>query len=159
MNLSSFVKTLRRAVLVPATWGLALIATHGFAQSETPSSLPGGRVISTLDARKLVDAKSAFFVDTRSVVNFGKGHVPGAIAIPYKGASEDVAAFDASKDQFDTSKLPPAKDKTVVFYSDGPTGWKSYKAAVWAIKAGYKDVHYMRSGWSDWQAKGLPAEN
>jgi rhodanese-related sulfurtransferase len=67
----------------------------------------------------MADSKAAFFVDTRSVVNFGKGHVPGASAIPYKSAS------------------------------DGPAGWKSYKASVWAIKAGYKNVNYMRGGWTD----------
>ena len=130
-----------------------------WAQSQTPTALPGGKVISVEDARKLSDSKSAFFVDTRSVVNFGKGHVPGANAIPYKGASEDVANFDASKDAFDVSKLPASKDQALVFFSDGPTGWKSYKAAVWAVKAGYKNVNYMRSGWTEWQAKSFPVEN
>lgn len=130
-----------------------------WAQSQTPTALPGGKVISVEDARKLSDNKSAFFVDTRSVVNFGKGHVPGAHAIPYKGSSEDVANFDAGKDAFDVSKLPANKDQAVVFFSDGPTGWKSYKAAVWAIKAGYKNVNYMRSGWTEWQAKSFPVEN
>lgn len=137
--------------------GMTLVGAS-FAQSETPKTLAGGKVISVEDARKLLDAKSAFFIDTRSVVNFGKGHVPGAQAIPYKGASDDVADFDASKDQFDLSKLPPAKDRAVVFYSDGPTGWKSYKAAVTAVKGGYKNVNYMRAGWAEWAAKGLPKE-
>ncbi len=128
------------------------------AQSETPTSLAGGKVISVEDARKLLDSKTAFFVDTRSVVNFGKGHVPGAKALPYKGNSDDTASFDASKDQFDLTKLPPAKDHAIVFYSDGPTGWKSYKAAVTAVKAGYKNVGYMRAGWAEWSAKGFPKE-
>lgn len=129
------------------------------AQSQTPSQLPGGKVVSVEDARKLADSKSAVFLDTRNVMNFGKGHVPGARALPYKGASEDKPDFDASQDQFDAGKLPPAKDQAMVFYSDGPTGWKSYKAAVQAVKAGYKNVHYMRDGWSAWQSKGLPVEN
>jgi rhodanese-related sulfurtransferase len=140
--------------------GLGLtVASGAVAQSETPAALPGGKVISVQEARQLVDKKAAFFVDTRSVVNFGKGHVPGAQAIPYKGSSEDAAGFDAAKDQFDVGKLPSDKTQPLVFYSDGPTGWKSYKAAVWAVKAGYKNVNYMRSGWADWLAKGFPAEN
>ena len=140
--------------------GIAIAMTGSvMAQSETPAALPGGKVISVADARKLSDNKTAFFVDTRSVVNFGKGHVPGAHAIPYKGGSEDTANFDVTKDQFDVSKLPASKDQALVFFSDGPTGWKSYKAAVWAVKAGYKNVNYMRSGWSEWQAKGFPVEN
>ena len=136
-----------------------VVAGSAWAESETPTSLPGGKIVSVEDARKLADGKAVFFVDTRSVVNFGKGHVPGAHAIPYKGASDDTANFDATKDQFDLGKLPPNKDQAVVFYSDGPAGWKSYKAAVWAIKAGYKSVNYMRSGWTEWQAKGLPVQN
>ena len=129
------------------------------ATPETPTTLTGGKVISVADARKLSDNKTGFFVDTRSVVNFGKGHVPGAHAIPYKAESAESANYDASKDSFDDSKLPPNKDQPIVFFSDGPAGWKSYKAAVWAIKVGYKNVNYMRGGWSEWTAKGFPVEN
>lgn len=142
--------------------GLAILALVGSVLAEqlpTPVSLSGGKVISTEDGRKLLDKKAAFFVDTRNVLNFGKGHVPGANAIPYKGDSEDVAAFDASKDHFELGKLPANKEQALVFYSDGPTGWKSYKAAVWAVKAGYKNVNYMRNGWAEWQTKGFPSEN
>jgi rhodanese-related sulfurtransferase len=141
--------------------GAVILAFSGsaLAQAQTPTSLAGGKVISAEDARKLSDKKAAFFVDTRSVVNFGKGHVPTATAIPYKGSSEDAANFDPAKDQFDATKLPAEKDKPVVFYSDGPSGWKSYKAAVWAVKAGHKNVHYMRGGWTEWQSKGYPVEN
>lgn len=136
-----------------------LLTANAWAQSPTPTTLTGGKVISVQDAHKLAAAKTAAFFDTRNVINFGKGHVPGAQAMPYKGSSEDKPDFDASKDPFDASKLPAAKDKALVFYSDGPTGWKSYKAAVQAVKAGYKNVHYMREGWSAWTAAGLPAEN
>lgn len=143
--------------------GAAAIALAGSVTAQvqlpTPTSLAGGKVISAEDGRKLSDKKAAFFVDTRNVVNFGKGHVPGANAIPYKGSSDDVENFDATKDQFDLSKLPSTKDQSLVFYSDGPTGWKSYKAAVLAVKAGYKNVNYMRAGWADWQSKGFPSEN
>lgn len=144
------------AVLVGVA--LAMTGTLGHAQTETPSLLQGGKVISAVEAKGLVDKKSALFVDTRSAVNFGKGHIPGAKAIPYKGGSENSADADLSKDQFDLGKLPAAKDQSVVFYSDGPTGWKSYKAAVMAVKAGHKNVHYMRGGWSEWSSKGLPVE-
>jgi len=135
------------------------VATGAMAQSPTPTSLVGGKVISVEEGRKLAESKNAYFIDTRSVINFGKGHVPGARTASYKSNSDDAANFDSSKDQFDLTKLPPGKNDSLVFYSDGPTGWKSYKAAVVAIKAGYKNVGYMRAGWSDWTAKGFPVEN
>lgn len=142
--------------------GVAAIAasvTAFAADPVTPVTLAGGKVIDVATAKKLADSKTAFFVDTRSVVNFGKGHVPGAKAIPYKGDSENTPNFDSSKDQFDLAKLPADKAQAVVFYSDGPTGWKSYKAAVTAVKGGYKNVSYMRDGWNEWTAKGFTAEN
>jgi len=152
-----------KSVSTKLALGAAALALTGSAlaqvQLPTPTQLPGGKIITAEEGSKLAGAKAAFFIDTRNVVNFGKGHVPGANAIPYKGASADVEGFDASKDKFDLSKLPAAKDKALVFYSDGPTGWKSYKAAVWAVKAGYKNVNYMRDGWSEWMAKKLPVEN
>lgn len=125
----------------------------------TPSTLSGGKVITVEEGKKLLDSKAATFIDTRAVLNFGKGHVPSALIAAYKENSDKVESFDASKDQFDLSKLPSDKSKAIVFYSDGPTGWKSYKAAVLAIKAGYKNVHYMRGGYAEWTAKSFATEN
>jgi rhodanese-related sulfurtransferase len=89
----------------------------------------------------------------RSAINFGKGHLPGATALPYKENSDYKAKFDSSKDVFDLGKLPADKNTAIVFYSDGPTGWKSYKAAVLAKKAGYKKVMWLREGTKGWEAK------
>lgn len=125
---------------------------------ETPTTLSGGKVITAADGKKLVDAKAATFVDTRSVVNFGKGHVPGALTASYKEKSDKAPTFDPKVDSFELDKLPKNKSAAVVFYSDGPTGWKSYKAAVLSIGAGYTNVHYMRGGFADWTAKGFPVE-
>jgi 3-mercaptopyruvate sulfurtransferase SseA len=129
------------------------------ASDDTPTTLAGGKVISVDEGKKVLDSGAAVFVDTRAVLNFGKGHVPGAVAIAYKEKSEKVASFDATQDQFELSKLPADKAKGIVFYSDGPSGWKSYKAAVLAIKAGHKNVMYMRDGFAGWTAKGLPSES
>jgi rhodanese-related sulfurtransferase len=138
----------------------ALAATRVAAADDTPTPtmLAGGKVISVDDGKKLLDAKAATFVDTRSVVNFGKGHVPGAITAAYKEKSDRVAAFDGKVDSFELDKLPKDKSAAIVIYSDGPTGWKSYKAAVLTIGAGYKSVHYMRGGSGEWFARNFPVE-
>lgn len=126
---------------------------------QTPAKLAGAKVVAADEAKQLLDGKKAAFFDTRSPVNFGKGHVPGAKAIPYGEKSEFVPDFDASKDKFDLAQLPADKNAAVVFYSDGPTGWKSYKAAVLAVKGGYKSVYYFRGGWAEWESKKYPVEN
>jgi rhodanese-related sulfurtransferase len=151
--------------LVPATkltaftvaWTLACGAAWA-DKPETPASAPGIKVIGADEGKKLAHDKAAFFVDTRSPINFGKGRVPGAVLVSYKEKSEYVANFDASVDSFEMTKLPAEKNVKLVFYSDGPTGWKSYKAAVLASKAGYRQVMYMREGFAGWVAKGLPVE-
>jgi rhodanese-related sulfurtransferase len=140
--------------------GAMLAATNVGAADDvaTPKDLVGGKIVTVDDAKQLSDSKSATFIDTRSVLNYGKGHVPGAITAAYKEKSDKVVDFDRKADIFELDKLPKSKAATVVFYSDGPTGWKSYKAAVLAIGAGYADVRYMRGGFADWTAKGLPVE-
>jgi rhodanese-related sulfurtransferase len=127
-------------------------------EPETPTTLKGGKVITLDDAAALSKAKSAVFVDTRSPLNYGKGHIPAAVSAAYKEKSEKVENFKASDDSFDFAKIPADKAAGIVFYSDGPTGWKSYKAAVLAIKEGYKNVSYFRGGYTDWTAKNLPSD-
>lgn len=151
-----FRRQLINAALFAAVFGAAAPA---FANKpETPAMLDGGKVISVDEAKKLLDGKTALFIDTRSVVNFGKGRVPGAQTAAYKEKSEPVQNFNAADDSFELEKLPKDKAAPVVFYSDGPTGWKSYKAAVLSVKAGHKNVMYMRGGMADWTAKNLPVE-
>lgn len=125
---------------------------------QTPTTLAGGKIIGAAEVKSLLDGKQTLFFDMRSAVNFGKGHIPGAKALPYKENSEFTANFDASVDQFDLGQLPADKNAPMVFYSDGPTGWKSYKAAIKAIKAGYKRVMWFREGYSSWQAAKYPVE-
>lgn len=125
---------------------------------ETPLMLAGVRVIDVTEANRLRVAGQARFIDTRSPLNFGKARVPGAVAASYREKSEYRVDFDAAVDQFDMARLGPNKSQLIVIYSDGPTGWKSYKAATLAVRAGYRQVHYMRSGWAAWAAARLPIE-
>ena len=126
---------------------------------ETPTSVKGARIITVDEAKGLLDKKAASFFDTRSPLNFGKGHVPGAILIAYKEKSEYVQDFDARQDSFDIARLPADKNARIVIHSDGPSGWKSYKATVLAVKAGYRNVLWMRDGYVGWTAKGFPVEH
>ncbi|WP_338844768.1 rhodanese-like domain-containing protein [Massilia sp. W12] len=148
---------LQRNLLAACLFSLSALACADDAPP-TPSTLKGGKVITVDEGQALAKSKGASFIDTRSTLNFGKGHVPGAVAIAYKEKSEKVENFDAAQDQFDFSKMPADKASKIVFYSDGPTGWKSYKAAVLSIKQGYTNVMYMRGGFAEWTAKNYPVE-
>lgn len=125
---------------------------------DTPMSLKGGKVVSADEAKGLLDKKAAAFFDTRTVLNFGKGHIPGAAVVAYKEKSDFKADFDVSQDSFELAKLPADKAAKVVIYSDGPQGWKSFKAATLAVNAGYKNVMWMRDGFNGWTASSFPVE-
>ena len=149
----------RRWLVLAAATLLAAGPAQALADDKppTPTHLPGGQVITIAQARALLSAKQAQFVDTRSLLNFGKGHIPGALVLSYKELSGFTEQFDASLDSFQHERLPAAKTTPLVFYSHGPTGWKAYKASVLAIRLGYSQVHYLRGGWDEWSAARLAA--
>lgn len=78
--------------------------------------------------------------------------------MPYKEKSAKAADFDASQDSFDVSKLPSDKNAPLVIYCNSGECWKSYKASVAALKAGYKKVYWFRGGFPEWKAKGYAVE-
>lgn len=144
------------------TWVVALMLLAVLARAEevpTPATLPGGKVVSIQEAKALLDAGKAAFIDTRNPINFGRGHVPGAKLVGYDAKSEKVVDFDAALDTFALDQLPGDKERPLVFYSHGATGWKSYKAAVVAIRHGYKQVSWMREGMDAWTAAKYPEEH
>lgn len=130
----------------------------GQAQAgETPATLAGGKIVSAEEVTKDA-AAGAVIVDTRVAYEYAEEHIKGAVSVPYREKSKKVADFDVSKDQFDVSKLPSDKSKAVVMYCNGPACWKSYKASVAAVKAGYTNVNWYRAGIPDWKSKGHPVE-
>lgn len=146
----------------PRSIGLSLclvsLSVPVAAQSAPPTPLAaaGVEVITPQQAQAFI-GKAAFF-DMRSAVNYGKGHIKGATALPYDQKSELNESFDGARDKFDVSRLPADKAATLVFYSDGPNGWKSYKASRLASAAGYRSVKWLREGIAGWTAAGLPLD-
>ncbi len=120
----------------------------------TPELLKGGKVITTTEAKTLLDRGYTSIYDVRNPINYGKGRIPTAFSLPYKGQFEKTEAFVPGPDAFDTSRLPTNKIRPILFYSHGPTGWKSYLAAVVAINLGHKNVMWLRGGYSAWAESG-----
>ncbi len=135
----------------------ALFSAHAALAGETPAALSGAKLITAEEAAKAI-AGGAVLIDTRVANEYAEGHIKSALSVPYREKSAKSVDFDASRDQFDLSKLPANKDAVIVFYCNGPECWKSYKAAVNAIKGGYSNIHWYRSGFPDWKAKGLPVD-
>jgi rhodanese-related sulfurtransferase len=124
----------------------------------TPTSLPGAKIISAAQARELI-AKGMPVYDVRVEEEFKNGHVPGALSVPYEESSAKEVDFDQTEDKFALNKLPKDKNAAFMMYCDGTICWKSYKSAVMAIEAGWKNVYWFRGGFPEWKEAGLPVES
>ena len=132
------------------------LATPALA-AETPASLKGAAVVSAAEANKLMSSGAAV-IDTRVAAEYAEKTIKGAKNVTYKEKSTKDVTFDAAQDQFDLSKLPADKAAPLVFFCNAGECWKSYKASVVAIKAGYSKVNWFRGGMPEWQKAGLPTQ-
>lgn len=146
---------LARVVFLSLVSAIALAADY---KPDTPTTIAGATIISVDQGKEVLDTGAAAFFDMRNPINFGKGHLPGATLLTYREKSAFVADFDPAPDRFDLSRLPADKNAPIVLYSDGRKGWKSYKAAVLARRAGYSNIMWMRDGYAAWTSRGLPVE-
>ncbi len=135
---------------------VALSAIVFAGEVPTPTTPPDGVNIVTAAAAQGLVAKGAQTFDMRKALNYGKGHLPGAVSTPYKWTKKGHPAHRTGK--FDMAKLPADKSTAVIFHSDGPNGWKSYYASKEAAEAGYTNVNWMREGFSTWTDNGYPVE-
>jgi rhodanese-related sulfurtransferase len=122
-----------------------VLSAPAFAdEGAAPIVFEGGRVVTVEEAKAWFDSGNVLFVDVRNPINYGRGHIPSAVAVPYE-YDQDKAAF--------LKELPAGKDAPIIIYSHGETGWKSYHASTAAVKAGYRNVMWMREGFDGWTSR------
>ena len=151
MNKRNWLKTAAAAL----TLGIAAVVPA--AATETPASLAGVKNVSADEVKRMLDA-GVPVIDTRVAAEYAEKTIKGAKSVPYKEKSAKDPGFDASQDQFDVSKLPTDKAAPMVLFCNSGECWKSYKASVAAVKAGYTKVNWFRGGFPEWVAKGLPTQ-
>lgn len=120
----------------------------------TPTTLPGAKIIGAAEARDLM-AKGVPVYDVRDDEAYKAGYVPDSIHVVYKEGSAKEVGFDPADDQFSLNRLPKDKNAPLIMYCDGTICWKSYKSAVMAIKAGWKNVYWFRGGFPEWKEAGF----
>ena len=125
--------------------------------ADTPATLKGASLVSAAEVKTLL-GKGVPVIDTRVAAEYAEKTIQGAKSVPYKEKSAKDVNFDASQDSFDLSKLPTDKAAPVVFFCNAGSCWKSYKASVVAMKAGYTKVQWFRGGMPEWVAAGLPTQ-
>jgi rhodanese-related sulfurtransferase len=127
------------------------------AKVSVPSAPPEGvKIISINEANQLLNQKDVYVFDMRKELYYGKGHIPGAVSLPYKWTKSELHNNDLGG--FDIYKLPADKNAVIIFHCDGPQEWKSYYTSKAAKNAGYNNVMWLRDGYSTWADKGYAVE-
>ena len=135
-------KTLATAVLFAAVGASA-------QTGETPPVLEGAKTISARDAKAAIES-GAQPLDVRKKASFVEGRLPKAKAIG--------AAKDPKTNEFNISVFGAKKDAAVVVYGHGTDGWSAVAAVNSAVKAGFTNVLWLRGGYTEWAAAGMPVE-
>lgn len=135
----------------------ALLSSPVAQAVDTPATLAGTTLVDAAKSKSLMDS-GVKMIDPRSANEYAEGHIKGSVNVPYKEKSAKTVDFDAAQDSFDVAKLPADMKAGIILYCNGPECWKSYKAAVAAIKAGHKTIYWFRNGFPEWKAKGFPVE-
>jgi rhodanese-related sulfurtransferase len=110
---------------------------------ETEKKASFGR-LSVQEVSDLVAKGEASVFDDNNEERFKKGHVPGAVWLPYDAVSAE--------------KLPADKSRALVFYCANERCGACHKAADAAVALGHTKVFIMPAGIAGWEAAGLAVE-
>ena len=144
-----------KKILLSVILILGLSSLAMAAKPKTPTTTDKAKYVSVTEAKALFD-QGAKFCDARKKAEYAQERIKGAISTFYNekgGKKNKLADWDTSKDKFDVASLPAS----CVYYCNGPTCWKGYKAAVTAQKNG-KEAHWLRDGIPGWKKAGFPTE-
>jgi rhodanese-related sulfurtransferase len=102
--------------------------------------------ITIQEAKLHFDAKTALFVDARSLSEYEGGHIPGAIRL----------TSDEALRTPDRVKALGGPYRSIVAYCNGGGCDASLELARVLVAAGYRRVMVYTGGFPEWDAAGLP---
>ena len=108
--------------------------------------------ISTEELRRILDEKSATVFDARPFMEYGAGHIAGAVNVAAK-PGVPMSAYVSDVHEIDRL-LSGRKDAPIVLYCNGPFCGKSKRLAEELLQAGFTDVRRYQLGAPVWRALG-----
>lgn len=144
----------RSAAIVLISCGLGL-AVNAFHPMGLPISLGGVegpgiprwvwhrvRAVYPNEAHVLWERRSVIFLDVRDRKDYGDGHIPRAISLPYQ---EFTTAYPQVRD-----RLP--QGAAILIYCYGSHCGLAMRVAKLLLPLGYADLTVMRGGIAGWEA-------
>ena len=153
-DLDQLMQVERQDFGVPPTTELHAGAMHG----PTPSTIPGGQVITTKGLVALLGGQQvhALLFDILG----GQEMIPGALtAVPASQAGTFSDRTQQEFGQFLQQKTQGNKETPLVFYCLSSHCWMSYNASLRAINMGFKNVLWYRGGIEAWKAAGQQVQS
>lgn len=123
--------------------------------TETPLTIPGGRVISTGELEAAIDRGTLegspfLLLDVLRRAN-PTIYIPGSIYIEYGGDYGDFTDDTQKKLKDELGRLSKGNlNMPLVFFCIGARCWESYNAALRAIQLDYTNVYWYRGGINSW---------
>ena len=104
--------------------------------------------VSIARARELFEQNAALFLDARSRDDYLKGHIRGALSLPWQEVDERFADI--------SDKL--GEDSIIITYCDGEGCLLSHHLAQYLKDMGFSRVRVLKNGWSLWRQNDFPVE-
>jgi rhodanese-related sulfurtransferase len=104
--------------------------------------------VTVQEARLLHGQPGVTFVDARSDEIFRRGHIRGALLLPYEQAAQSIGK----------STLPVPRDDRLIVYCDSADCQLSELLAQLLSRIGCERVRVLEGGYPAWVAAGLPTE-
>lgn len=102
--------------------------------------------ISLQEAEDLFNSQQAVFVDSRPEEDYKKGHILGALNIPFENPKREEIL----------DGLNLSLEKTLVVYCDGRQCGSSLDLAKVLTAHGFQSIKVLFGGWLEWTEAGLP---
>ena len=141
---------LKQSLILLATAVLLAIVSNLLRDDKVPwvGSLRGASqpAISVDQAKLLFLSQKAVFIDARNPEAYVRGHIPGALNIPYN-------EFESVGEELFHDISPTA---VIVTYCEGGGCKLGEKLAVLLHAKGFKNVRVLSDGLEAWSREGLP---
>lgn len=115
------------------------------------SAAPASQVphVTVAEAGPLHGRAGVTFVDARPEADFRRGHIRGAIHLPYEAAAEAAGK----------SSLPVPRDHRLIVYCEGGAHCQLSELLAQVLsRAGCEKVRVLKGGYPAWVQAGLPVE-
>lgn len=132
-------RAVAQAAAMVALLALPALGPGGCASAPGPTHVGPDALLASIRA-----GEAPVVLDVRTRGEYERGHVPGAIHIPFLSVTgrED--------------EIPGPRDEPVVVYCErGPRAGIARSALRWA---GFTDVRYLEGHMKDWRQRGFPVE-